>query len=100
MTISKKYYPDSFREKRLKIQKRQWKLGKELEQRRKKKWLKFKHQKLGTAIDNNGVKNKTKNDKVFSNYKIDNIIGVEVVDNQSERKRLVESKIQRKKSYA
>ena len=78
----KKYYPDSFREKRLQIQKRQWKLGKELEQRRKKKWLKFKNQKLGTAIDNNGVKNKTKNDKVFSNYKIDNIIGVEVVDNQ------------------
>ena len=31
----------------------------------KKKMLKFKKQKLMTAIDNNGVKNKTKNDKVL-----------------------------------
>ena len=30
-----------------------------------KKMLKLKKQKLMTAIDNNGVKNKTKNDKVF-----------------------------------
>ena len=58
----------------------------------------FKNQKLRTGTNNNGVKNKTKNDKVFSNFKTDNIIGVEVVDNQSERKRSVD--IQRKKSYA
>ena len=42
-----------------------------------------------------GVKNKTKNDKVFSNYKTDNIKGVEVVDNQSKRERSVEGKIQK-----
>ena len=46
------------------------------------------------------MKNKTKNDKVCSNYKIDNITEVEVVDNQSERKCLVEGKIQRNKNYA
>ena len=54
---------------------------------------------MRTATDNNGVKNKVKNDKVFSNYKTDNITGVEVVYNQSERKRSVEGRIQRKKSY-
>ena len=31
---------------------------------------------MRTAIDNNGMKNKTKGDKVFSNYKIGNITGV------------------------
>ena len=46
------------------------------------------------------MKNKTKNDKVFSNYKTHNITGVEVVDNQSERKRSLKGKIQRKKSYS
>ena len=55
---------------------------------------------MRTATDNNGVINKTKNDKVFSNYKTDNITGVEDVDNQLERKRSVEGKIQSKKSYA
>ena len=70
----------------------------ELEQRREKKWLEFKKQNLRTGTNNNGVKNKTKNDKVFSNFKTDNITGVEVVDNQSERKRSVDT--QRKKSYA
>ena len=54
---------------------------------------------MRTATGNNGVKNKVKNDNVFSNYKTDNITGAEVVDNQSERKRSVEGKIQRKKSY-
>ena len=97
-------YPDSFREKRLQIQMKQWKLTKELEQRREKKWFKFKKQKLRAAIDNNGMKNKIKNDKVFSNYKIDNITGVEVMNNQlarkHSRKHSVEGKIQRKKSYA
>ena len=48
------------------------------------------NKKLRTTTDNNGVKNKTKNDKVFSNYKTDNIAEVEVVN----------TKIQRKKSYA
>ena len=70
----------------------------ELEQRLKKKWLKLKNQKLRTVTDNNRVKNKTKNNKVFSNYKTYNITGVEVVDNQSERYRSVEGKIQRKSS--
>ena len=72
----------------------------ELEQRREKKWLKFKSQKLRTATENNGVKNKTKNDKVLSNYNTHNITGVEVVDNQSERKCSLKGKIQRKKSYS
>ena len=72
----KRDYPDSFREKRLQFKKKQWKLTKELEQRREKKWLKFKNRKLRTATDNSGVKNETKNDKVFSNYKTDNITGV------------------------
>ena len=67
----KKDYPNSFRETCLQIQKKQWKLTRELEQRREKKWLKFKDQKLRTAINNNGVKNK---DKVFSNYTVDNNI--------------------------
>ena len=53
---------------------------------------------MRTAIDNSGVKNRTKSDKVFSKYKKDNITGAEVVDNQSERKRSVDT--QRKKSYA
>ena len=70
----------------------------ELEQRPKKKWLKLKNRKLRTVTDNNRVKNKTKNNKVFSNYKTYNITGVEVVDNQSERYRSVEGKIQRKSS--
>ena len=56
----KRHYPDSFREKSLQVQKKQWKLTKKLEQRREKKWLNFKRQKLRTAIDNNGVKNKIK----------------------------------------
>ena len=71
-----------------------------MEQRRKKKWLKFKNQKLRAAIDNNRLKNKTKNDKVFSNCNTHNITGVEVVDNQSERKRSMDGMIQRKKNYA
>ena len=75
----KKDYPDSFREKRLEIQKKQCKLTRELEQRREKKWLKFKKRKLRTAINNNGVKNK--DNKFFSNYTVDNITGVEVVEN-------------------
>ena len=79
----KRDYPDSFREKCLQFAKKQWKLTRELEQRREKKWLKFKNQKLRTATDNNGVKNKKKNGKVFSNYKTDNITEVEAVDNQS-----------------
>ena len=36
-------YPHSFREKRLQFEKKQWKLTMELEQRREKKWLKFKN---------------------------------------------------------
>ena len=78
--------------------KRQWKLTTELEQRRQKKWLKFKKQKLGTAINNNGMKNK--DSKVVSNYTVDNITRVEVVENQWNRKRPVEDKIQRKKTQA
>ena len=66
----------------------------ELQQRREKKWLKFKNQKLRTATDNNAVKN-----NFFSQTTRHNITGVEVVDNQSERKHSVEGKIQRKKSY-
>ena len=54
----KKDYTDSFREKHLQIQKKHWKLTRVLEQRREKKWLKFKSQKLRTSINNNGVKNK------------------------------------------
>ena len=46
------------------------------------------------------MKNETKNDKVFSNYKVDNAIGVQVVDDQSERNCSVKGKMQRKKSYA
>ena len=92
----KRDHPDSFREKHLQIQTLE--PIKELEQRSEKKRFIFKKQKLKTANNKNGVKNKRKND--FSNYKIDNITGVEVVDNQSERKPLVEGKIQRKKSYA
>ena len=65
----KKDCPDSFREKRLHIQKKQCKLTRELEQRRDKKWLKFKSQKLRTAIINNGVKNN--DNKVFSNYTVE-----------------------------
>ena len=42
----KRDYPDSFREKRLQIQKKQWKLTKEMELKREKKWLKFKNQKI------------------------------------------------------
>ena len=49
---------------------------KRLRIRHEKKQLKFKKQKSRTAIDNNGIKNKTKGDKVFSNYKIDNITRV------------------------
>ena len=94
----KKDYPDSFREKRLHIHKKQCKLTRELEQRRDKKWLKFKSQKLRTAIINNGVKNN--DNKVFSNYTVDNITAVEVVENQSKRKRPAEDKVRRKKTYA
>ena len=43
------------------------------------------------------MKNK---DKVFPNYSVDNIAGVEVVENQSKRKRPLEDKVQRKKTYA
>ena len=42
----KRDYPDIFREKRLQIQKKQWKLTKEMELKREKKWLKFKNQKI------------------------------------------------------
>ena len=98
MIISKKDYPDSFIEKHLQIQKKQWKLTRQLEQRREKKWLKFKSQKLRTAINNNGVKNK--DNKVFSNYTVDNITGVQIVENQSKRKRPAEDKVRRKKTYA
>ena len=64
----KRDYPEIFRKKRLQIQKKQWKPTNEVEQRHEKKWLKFKKQELRTAIDNNGVKNKTKNDKASSNW--------------------------------
>ena len=70
--------------------------GWELEQRHEKKWSKFKNQKLRTTVNNNGVKNK---DKVFPKYSVDNIAGVEVVENQSKRKRPLEDKVQRKKTY-
>ena len=46
------------------------------------------------------MKNNTKNGKFFSNYKVDNVTGVELVDNQLEREHSVDGKIQRKKSYA
>ena len=69
----------------------------ELEQRHEKKWLKFKSQRLRTAVNNNGVKNK--DNKIFSNYTVENITSVEVVENQSKRKRPVEDKVQRKKTY-
>ena len=63
----------------------------------KKKWLTLKKKKLKVAIDNNEVKNNTKNDKVFSNYKIDNVTRVGVVDNHLEREHSVDGKIQRTK---
>ena len=53
---------------------------------------------MGTAINNNEVKNK--DNKVVSNYAVDNITRVEVVDNQWKRKWSVEDKVQRKKTYA
>ena len=53
---------------------------------------------MRTAVDNNGVKNK--DNKIFSNYRVENITSVEVVENQSKRKRPVEDKVQRKKTYA
>ena len=53
---------------------------------------------MRTAVDNNGVKNK--DNKIFSNYTVENITSVEVVENQSKRKRPVEDKVQRKKTYA
>ena len=64
----KRDYPEIFRKKRLQIQKKQWKPTNEVEQRHETKLLKFKKQELRTAIDNNGVKNKTKNDKASSNW--------------------------------
>ena len=73
--------------KGIRIKKKKW----------KKKWLTFKKKKLKTAIDNNEVKNNTKSDKVFSNYKIDNVTRVGVVDNQLEGERSVDGKIQRTK---
>ena len=56
----KRDYPDSFRKNHLQTQKKQWKVTKELEQKHEKKLLKFKKQKLQTAINNNGMKNNTK----------------------------------------
>ena len=53
---------------------------------------------MRTAVNNNGVKNK--DNKIFSNYPVENITSVEVVENQSKRKRPVEDKVQRKKTYA
>ena len=47
----KRDYPDSFRDKRLQFEKKQWKLTMELEQRHDKKWLEFKNEKLRTATD-------------------------------------------------
>ena len=55
---------------------------------------------MKTVIDSKGVNNNTKNDQVFSYYKVDNVTGVEAVDNQLQRERSVDGKIQRKKSYA
>ena len=52
-----------------------------------------------SVINKNGVKNKTKDDKVFSNYLINNITGAEIMESQSKRKRSVEDMIQRKRSY-
>ena len=53
---------------------------------------------MRTAINNNGVKNK--DNKVLSNYTGHIITGVEVVENQSKRKRPVTDKVRRKKTYA
>ena len=53
---------------------------------------------MRTAINNNGVKNK--DNKVLSNYTVHIITGVEVVKNQSKRKRPVTDKVRRKKTYA
>ena len=53
---------------------------------------------MRTAINNNGVKNK--DNKVLSNYTVHIITGVEVVENQSKRKRPVTDKVRRKKTYA
>ena len=53
---------------------------------------------MRTAINNNGVKNKDKT--VLSNYTVHIITGVEVVENQSKRKRPVTDKVRRKKTYA
>ena len=58
----------------------------------------MKSQRLRTAVNNNGVKNK--DNKVFSNYTVENITSVKVVENQSKRKRPMEDKVQRKKTYA
>ena len=52
------------------------------------------------AIDNNEVKNNTKNDKVFSNYKIDNVTRVGVVDNHLERELQWMARYKEQKSYA
>ena len=68
-----------------------------IRQRCDKKWLRFKNQKLGTAIISNGVKNK--DNKVFLNCTINNITGAQVVENQSKRKRPMEDKVQREKIY-
>ena len=64
----------------------------------RKNGKKFKSQRLRAAINQNGVKNK--DNKVFSNFTVENITGVEVVENQSKRKRPVKDKVQRKKTYA
>ena len=53
---------------------------------------------MRTAINNNGVKNK--DNKVLSNYTVHIITGVEVMENQSKRKRPVTDKVRRKKTYA
>ena len=53
---------------------------------------------MRTAINNNGVKKK--DNKVLSNYTVHIITGVEVVENQSKRKRPVTDKVRRKKTYA
>ena len=53
---------------------------------------------MRTAINNNGVKNK--DNKVLSNYTVHILTGVEVVENQSKRKRPVTDKVRRKKTYA
>ena len=53
---------------------------------------------MRTAINNNGVKKE--DNKVLSNYTVHIITGVEVVENQSKRKRPVTDKVRRKKTYA